>query len=142
MFRRRWALTSSELAASQSSVSSKSLGSSLPTWSVKRKCASGSATHGLCRRTSARMPIWAHSFQANSRSSRETRSLSAEICTFDSEMGERPEQFRPKALGRVVRNRPVRGLDELVACRLERSQVGLVLARPLIDESVEFEVDL
>lgn len=41
-----------------------------------------------------------------------------------------------------MRPAPPCRLDELIVCRLERVEVLLVLARALVDERVELEVDL
>src|SRR5918911_3317891 len=135
-------LTSPAFRANQSSVSSKRRGSLRPTWRVKRRSASGSVAHGLSRCRSAKTPTCAHSFHANARSRSVTSRLSVEICIFDSEEDQCLEQFLAEARRGIVGDRPAGSLEKLVARRIESAEILLVLARSLIRERVELEMNL
>src|SRR4051812_14826171 len=88
------------------------------------------------------MPSCAHWSQRNALTCPSTCALSSEICTVDSEVGEHAlERFAVSRRG-VVRPRPARGLGELVGGWLQGVEVGKVLARALVHDRVELEVDL
>src|SRR5919206_182631 len=135
-------LTSDAFRASQSSISSNSRASFRPTWRVKRRSASGSVAHGLSRRASANTPICAHSFHENARGRSATACLSSEICIFDTEEGERFQEFSTETFRWIVGDRPSGRLEQLARRRIECAEVLLMLARALIRDRVELEMNL
>src|SRR5579885_2714569 len=141
-FRSRWTLTRRSFTSSQSSVSSKRRGSLRPISNVKRSSASGSAATWSRRLVDAKTPSCAHWSHANSVSRAVTLSLRLEADILNSEVGKRGKELLAESFRRVVRARPACRGEKLVAGRVERTQVGLVLASALIDQRVELEVDL
>ncbi len=57
-------------------------------------------------------------------------------------MAQYPLEPVPEARRRVVRPRPACGGYELLLARTQVTQIGLVLARSLIDQRIELEVNL